>query len=74
MEQGAILDMFNIFTDDFRLANGSIINAYDASYAGKDAINLRCDDTVILHIACGIEWKNRHKEFVQKLFSESINV
>ena len=67
MEQPAIIDLLNVFTDDVYFGDGHIYNAYDTSYCDA-TINARTKDTNILHIAMGSSWKEANKDLIRKLF------
>lgn len=67
MEQPAIIDLCNIFTDDICIGDGRIYNAYDSVYTISKP-NQRNSDSFILHIAAGSSWKEAHKDLIRRLF------
>ena len=69
MEQPAIIDMCNIFTEDVAIGDGHKMNSYDRIYIKSD-INQRDNNSIILHIASGKNWKEAHKDLIKKLFSK----
>jgi len=68
MEQPAIIDMCNIYTEDVVIGDGKKINSYDKCYA-KSLVNQRNENSVILHIASGKKWKEAHKDLIRKLYA-----
>lgn len=69
MEQPAIIDMCNVFTDDVYIGDGRVYNAYDSVYTISKP-NQRNSDSFILHIAAGSSWKEAHKDLIRRLFTK----
>ena len=68
MEQPAIIDMCNIFTNEVVIGDGKILNSYDKCYITSKP-NQRTDESVILHIAAGRYWKENHKDLIRRLYA-----
>lgn len=68
MEQPAIIDMCNIFTNEVVIGDGKILNSYDKCYITSKP-NQRTNESVILHIAAGRFWKENHKDLIRRLYA-----
>lgn len=67
MEQPAIIDLCIQQPNMVMIGNGHILNAYDSSLT-ISSINQADDDTVILHIAGGSEFKKQHIDEIKALY------
>jgi hypothetical protein len=63
--------MCNIFTNEVVIGDGKILNSYDKIYI-TSLPNQRNENSVILHIAAGKQWKENHKDLIRKLYANYI--